>query len=154
VGATEEQFARWRPVLEVMGREPVRVGPVGKAASLKLALNQLIGSLTVAFSFSLGLVRREGIDTELFMKILKGSALFAPSFERKLPLMLARDFTPANFPAKHLHKDLGLAVERARTLGLETRVVEAARAVLAETLAQGRGDEDYSALYEAVDPAG
>ncbi len=153
-GATGEQFDRWLPVLRCFGTDPVRVGPVGKAAALKLALNQLIGSLTAAFSFSLGLVRREGIDVDLFMRILKGSALHAPTFDKKLDKMLSRDFADANFPAKHLHKDLGLAVERARELGLETRVVEAARAVLADTMARGAGDEDYSALYGSVDPEG
>ena len=42
VSGTEEQFVQWGPLFRSLSREPPLVGPVGKAAPLKLALNQLI----------------------------------------------------------------------------------------------------------------
>jgi len=48
VGGTQEQFDQWQPILSYLGK-PFLVGTVGKAATLKLALNQLIVSLTGAF---------------------------------------------------------------------------------------------------------
>jgi len=50
----------------------------GAAAVVKLALNQLIASLSAAFALSLGFVQRQGIDIELFMQILRDSALMPP----------------------------------------------------------------------------
>ena len=59
------------------------MGPVGAATAVKLAMNQLIGTLTTAFTMSLGLVQREGISVEAFMDIVRQSALYAPTFDKK-----------------------------------------------------------------------
>ncbi|MFO0766371.1 MAG: NAD(P)-dependent oxidoreductase [Nitrospiraceae bacterium] len=44
VGSTPEQFTQWSPMLQALGCEVQRIGPVGSAAVIKLALNQLIAS--------------------------------------------------------------------------------------------------------------
>jgi 3-hydroxyisobutyrate dehydrogenase len=82
VGGSTEQFTQWRDLLAAFGPEPRHIGPLGKAAAVKLALNQLIGALTGAFSLSLGMVQRHGIDVETFMSILRSSALYAPTFDK------------------------------------------------------------------------
>lgn len=152
VGGSEEQFARWKELLACFGPEPRRVGPVGDAAALKLALNQLIGSLSAAFSLSLGMVRRKGIEIDLFMDVLRKSAFFAPTFDRKLPQMLARDFSSPNFPAALLLKDLDLARGEAGGLGLDTTALDGVREIVKKTVEAERGHEDYAALYETIDP--
>jgi 3-hydroxyisobutyrate dehydrogenase len=152
VGGSETQFARWKELLACFGPEPRRVGPVGDAAALKLALNQLIGSLSAAFSLSLGMVRRKGIEVDLFMDVLRKSAFFAPTFDRKLPQMLARDFSSPNFPAALLLKDLDLARGEAGRLGLDTTALDGVREIVKKTVEAERGHEDYAALYETIDP--
>jgi len=74
VGGSTAQFHRWLDLLQNFGSEPVLIGSVGAAAVVKLALNQLIASLSAAFALSLGFVQRQGIDIELFMQILRDSA--------------------------------------------------------------------------------
>lgn len=152
VGAAPEQYARWRPLLQVFGPEPVHVGPVGQGAALKLAMNQLIASLTTGFALSLGLVRREGVEVETFMRLLRDSALYAPTFDKKLGRMLARDYARPNFPLKHLLKDLRLCLQAAEGRGLETEALHGVEALLLRALELGLAEVDYSALYEAVDP--
>jgi len=154
VGSTKNQYEHWLPVLKRLSPEPLYVGPVGKAAALKLALNQLIASLAAAFSFSLGLVRRRGIDIDLFMKILRSSSLFALTFDQKLPRYLRRDFSAPNFPTRHLLKDVRLILEEGEAAGLETVALEGVRQVVEKALSRGLADADYSSIYEAVDPAG
>lgn len=153
VGSTPEQFGRWTELLRHFGPEPQRIGEVGQAMALKLAVNQLIASLTAAFSFSLGVVRRRNIDPELFMRVLRASALYAPTFDSRLPRMLARDFADALFPAELLLKDLDLVRTEAASLGLDGTALAGVRDVLARAVEQGMGRLDYSALYEIVDPA-
>jgi 3-hydroxyisobutyrate dehydrogenase len=153
VGSTPEQLARWGELLRHFGPEPQRIGDVGQAMALKLALNQLIASLTAAFSLSLGLVRRRGINPELFMRVLRPSALYAPTFDARLPRMLARDFADALFPAELLLKDVDLVRSEAAARGLDTAALEGVRDVLARAVEQGLGRQDYSALYAVVDPA-
>jgi 3-hydroxyisobutyrate dehydrogenase-like beta-hydroxyacid dehydrogenase len=150
VGAADADFAAARELLCAFGPEPLHVGPVGQAAALKLALNQLIAALTTAFSLSLSLVEREGVPVETFMGILRGSALYAPTFDKKLPRMGGHTYADPNFPARHLLKDLRLVLEEARRQGLATGTLEAVGEILEATLAAGRGDEDYSVLHEAV----
>ncbi|HVG07405.1 MAG TPA: NAD(P)-dependent oxidoreductase [Thermoanaerobaculia bacterium] len=152
VGGTPEQFGRWSEVLRAIGPEPIHVGPVGQAAALKLALNQLIAALSATFSLSLGMVRRQGIDVNLFMDILRKSTFHAPTFDRKLPGMLARDFSDPNFPAALMLKDLGLIHDNAADLGLDTTVLDGVRDVVRRAVERGLGGADYSALYEVVDP--
>ena len=54
----------------------------------------------VGFSTSLGLLQRNGADIDKFMGILRGSALYAPTFDKKLQRMLDRDYANPNFPTK------------------------------------------------------
>ncbi len=153
VGATPAQFERDRAWLQTFGPEPLLVGPVGSAAALKLAMNQLIGSLTTAFAASLALVQREGIAVETFLQILRPSALYAPTFDKKLQRMLDRDFDRPNFPTKHLLKDLDLFAQAAGAQGIDTAPVQAVRAVVERAIALGLGNTDYSALFAAIAPA-
>lgn len=152
VGATAEEFANSAALLQTFGPGPIWTGPVGTAAAMKLALNQLIASLTAAFSLSLALVVREGIDVETFMAVLRRSAVYAPTFDKKLPRMLTRDFANPNFPAKHLLKDVELFLQEAKHLCLETAALEGLRTVLTKTAAAGLSDDDYSALYNVINP--
>jgi 3-hydroxyisobutyrate dehydrogenase len=153
VGGSAEQLERWGELLRCFGPEPQLIGPVGHAATLKLALNQLIGTLAAGFSLSLGMVRRKGIDLDTFLGILRKSAFHAPTFDRKLPQMLSRDFSATNFPAELLLKDLDLVRAEAGGLGLDTSALDGVREVVRKTVEAGRAGEDYSALYETIDPA-
>lgn len=152
VGATPEQFQQWQPLLQVFGPAPQLMGPVGTAAATKLAMNQLIGTLTSAFSMSLGLAQREGLDIEKFMDIVRESALYAPTFDKKLTRMCDRNFSNPNFPTKHLLKDMNLFVQAAQAKGIDATVGAGVSEVAKKAIEQGLADEDYSAIYNAINP--
>jgi 3-hydroxyisobutyrate dehydrogenase len=152
VGATPEQYTKWLPILKCFGPNPQLMGPVGTAAATKLAMNQLIGTLTAAFSMSLGLAQREGLDIEAFMSIVRESALYAPTFDKKLARMCDRDFTQPNFPTKHLLKDMDLFVQAAQGQGIDATVAAGVSEVVGKAIAQGLADADYSAIYSAINP--
>jgi 3-hydroxyisobutyrate dehydrogenase len=149
-GGDRDLFERCRPLLRDLSRDPQWIGPVGQAAALKLAMNQLIAGLTASFATSLALVRREGIDVEQFMTLLRGSALHAKTFDKKLDKYLSHDYAGASFPLKHLLKDARLFARVGEAAGLDTRVISAIEAVCADATAAGLADQDYSALYEVV----
>jgi 3-hydroxyisobutyrate dehydrogenase len=153
MGASPLQFERWSTFLQCFGPEPLLVGEVGKAAALKLALNQLIASLTAGFAMSLGFVQRQGVEIDVFMKIVRQSALYAATFDKKLERMLNRDYANPNFPTKHLLKDVKLFRDEAEAVNLELRTIEGIGGLLALTLDKGFADDDYSAVFEAVSPA-
>lgn len=151
VGGDRALFARYKEQIGLMGI-PRHVGPVGHAAVTKLALNQLIATMTSAFSMSLGLLERSGVSSHDFRDILRSSALSAPTFEKKMPRMLASDFGNPNFPLKHLLKDVDLFLTTARSVGLEAEYLEALAAVFRRGVEAGSGDCDYSVLFRLLCP--
>lgn len=150
VGSTVEQLEQWRDLLECFGPDPVWVGSVGSAAAVKLALNQLIGSLTTGFATSLCFLQQQQVSIKPFMQILRQSALYAPTFDKKLQRLVDRDFSNPNFPTKHLLKDTRLFLTEAAALGINTGLVDAVEEILQQAIAQGLAEADYSALGSAV----
>jgi len=150
VGATTAQFDRHLPLLQHLGQHPKHIGEVGSATAMKLALNQLIGSLTTAFSLSLHFIQRQGLAVDDFMEVLRQSALYAPTFDKKLARMLASDYKNPNFPTQHLRKDLGLFAEEAQALNLDTATIAAIQTLLNRALEQNLAEGDYSALHETI----
>lgn len=153
VGATPDQFQQWLPLLKQFGPEPRLVGEVGTAAALKLALNQLIGSLTAAFGLSLGFVQQQGVAVDTLMQVLRQSALYAPTFDKKLSRMQDHNYDNPNFPTKHLLKDTSLFLTEAEPLGLRVDSLAGVRQILETACQMGLADADYSALFAAIDPS-
>lgn len=150
VGASPDQFDRFSSFLTCFGPEPLLIGPVGRAAAIKLALNQLIASLTAAFALSLSFVRRSEIEADLFMRILRGSALYAPTFDKKLERMIESNFDNPNFPSKHMVKDVDLFLEAAKPLNIETAGLEGISRLLKRACDKGFSEKDYAAIYEII----
>ena len=138
------------PLLNQIGNQPKYFGITGNGSTVKLALNQLIAGLTSSFALSLALIEKEGVDSDEFMSVVRDSALYAPTFDKKLERMLTRDFANPNFPTKHLAKDTTLFLNIAEQLALNTAALEGISDLLQHTLAKGLADTDYSALYAGV----
>ena len=149
LGGPEALVARHDGLLRALGT-PTHFGEIRSGAAAKLAFNQLIGSLTAAFSMSLGLVQREGVDVDKFMDTLRESALYAPTFDKKLANMLDHSFDKANFPLKHLLKDIRLFTRSAAGRDIDTHLLIGLQHVLEEGICAGHGTHDYSSLYESI----
>ncbi len=150
VGAEPKQYERCLDLLKNFGPEPLLIGPVGTASGLKLALNQLIASLTTSFALSLAFVQRQGIDVDKFMQVLRGSALYAPTFDKKLQRMLDGDYSNPNFPTKHLLKDTDLFISEAQYLGLDLSSIETVQGILQTAMKMSFANEDYSAIFSII----
>jgi len=151
-GGTEEDFDLCLPVLKSLSEDPLLIGPVGQGAATKLALNQLIGAITIGFSTSLGLLQDNDVPVDKFMAILRPSALYAPTMDKKLQRMLDRDYANPNFPTKHLLKDIMLFQDEIDSTGstVDKRFLKGQEHILAKTLRMGLADTDYSAVHDGV----
>ena len=150
VGSSKDQFEKHKHIFSAFSKEIYHIGEIGQAAAIKLAFNNLIASLIPAFSLSFGIVKKSGVNPEIFMEILRKSALYAPTFDSKLPMILSEDFSKANFPAKHMLKDGRLIEKFASQLNLNTKVINALNTVLEDAVNSGYADQDYSAVYKAI----
>ena len=147
-GGEPELFEQQQPLLKLLAEEPLLVGPIGSGAATKLALNQLIASLTHAFSLSLRLVQQAGVPVETFMSILRPSALYAPTFDKKLQRMLDGHYANPNFSTALLRKDLRLFLEEATAAGLQSSGLNGLDALLQGAEEHDLDELDYCALHE------
>jgi 3-hydroxyisobutyrate dehydrogenase len=143
VGATAEEFARWRGVLEAMG-EPVHVGPPGTGAAVKLVVNSATAALTALLAEALALADALGVDQGVALDAL-GASPMGTIVERTRERIEGGRYPPA-FKLALAAKDLGLAVGLAAGGGLELRLAEAARSRLRAADRDGLGELDFSAV--------
>jgi 3-hydroxyisobutyrate dehydrogenase len=152
VGATEEQFQKNKIILESTGNKIFLVGEVGKASAAKLALNQLIATTISSFAMTLGYVRKKEIDPEKFMEVLRGSVLYAPTYDKKLSNMLNDKYDTTNFSLKNLLKDVNLIANQFISSGVDTTILESVRKILENGIQQKLSDKDYTVLYRIINP--
>ena len=147
-GGDADVFEQQLGLLKHLSQQPKLVGPVGSGAATKIALNQLIASLTHSFSLSLRLIQHAGVPVETFMEILRPSALYAPTFDKKLERMLGGHYDDPNFSTALLRKDLELFLQETSEAGMQDLGLQG----LAELLHKANGTpldhQDYCALHE------
>jgi 3-hydroxyisobutyrate dehydrogenase len=137
------------PVLDAIGAKTVRAGDqVGQGTALKLAANAWIASITAATGQSLAIARALGLDPQLFLQAIEGSASDSAYAHTKGAAMIAGDF-PAQFALDGLRKDIGLITDAARDADVTTTVLEALDRVYADASAAGHGSDDIAAVGTA-----
>lgn len=151
-GGSKNVFEDVLPALQVLGTAPRYIGETGSAAALKLAMNQLIASLTAGFSLSLGYAIKNGVDTNLFMDTVRESALYAKTYDKKLEKYIQRDFGAANFTTQHLLKDIRLFIDDANAAGLNTDALEGIERITNKTVENGMDLMDYSSIFQVICP--
>jgi 3-hydroxyisobutyrate dehydrogenase len=148
----DKVFEQCLPILQVLGKSPRYIGKTGCAAALKLSMNQLIASLTAGFSLSLGYAKTNGVDSDQFMEVVRESALYAKTYDKKLEKYLSRDFGSANFSTRHLLKDIRLFIDDAKAAGLNTAALEGIEQITHDTVEDGFALMDYSSIYQTICP--
>jgi 3-hydroxyisobutyrate dehydrogenase len=66
--------------------------------------------------------------------------------------MLERNFAATNFPIRLMLKDIDLILNQASDLGLRMDALEGVQKILMAAFDAGWGEDDYSAVYNAVNP--
>jgi 3-hydroxyisobutyrate dehydrogenase len=145
VGGSAEAFAAAQPVFLVLGRDAVHLGPNGSGALMKLVNNFVCGVQAASFAEAVSMVDAGGLDRAKAMSILTGGAPGSGIVKRVAERIAANDFTP-NFALRWMAKDLAYALRAASTQGISLQTAAAALAVFQEAIAEGYGDEDFSAV--------
>ncbi|HET6181852.1 MAG TPA: NAD(P)-dependent oxidoreductase [Candidatus Sulfotelmatobacter sp.] len=149
VGGSAAALGKVRDVLAVLGREVIHLGPTGSGALVKLINNFVCGVQAASFAEALALVNVSGLDREKCIAVLSNSALASPLIKRMLGSMAADDFTP-NFPLRLMAKDIGYAIGEGVKSGLALRTAAPALDVFKHAVAEGLGDQDFSAVVKSV----
>jgi 3-hydroxyisobutyrate dehydrogenase len=154
IGGMEDDVEKVRPVLEAMGTTITHVGPVG-AGQLTKAINQIIVAGTywsVAEGMALGI--KAGLDMEKVIQAVSGGAAGSWTLTNRSANMINNTY-PLGFRVKLHRKDLNIALEVARELGVTLPVSAFVEQAETGLIARGHGDEDISAIARSVrEPSG
>ena len=149
-GGSGETFERVRPLLELMGANITLVGDVGAGQTCKVA-NQIIVALTIeAVGEALLFASKAGVDPGRVREALMGGFAGSRILEVHGARMVERTFDPGFRIALH-QKDLGLALEGARALGISLPNTATAQELMNACAAHGWSDLDHSGLVKALE---
>ena len=148
VGGSAEALDAARPVFSVLGRDVIHLGPNGSGALMKLINNFLCGVQAASFAEALSLIDTGGLNRAKAMAILTGGAPGSGIVNRMAERMAANDFTP-NFALRWMAKDLAYALKEASGKGFSLPIGAAALSVFQKAIAEGHGDEDFSAVTKS-----
>lgn len=145
VGGDSKVFEAQRDVLAAMGKNIFYVGGNGMGCYLKLIGNALMGANMAVLAEALCLGAKAGISTDIMIEVLRNTGGASAVLERRSPNILKGDYK-AQFMLKLLFKDLGIALDSAGTDTIPMPIVGLVRQIYAQAMADGRGDNDFSAV--------
>ena len=150
VGGPERAFGTMKPIFDEMGKNVTHVGANGDGQTTKVA-NQIIVALTIeAVSEALLFASKAGADPALVRKALMGGFASSRILEVHGERMVKRNFDPG-FRIELHQKDLNLALEAARALGLSLPSTAVAQQLFSSCTAHGGKAWDHSALVRALE---
>lgn len=150
VGGKAEIFEKVRPFFELMGKNIVYIGPNGDGQTCKVA-NQILVALTIeAVGEALLLASKAGADPSKVREALMGGFAQSRILELHGKRILTRSFEPGFRIGLH-QKDLNLALQTARDLGLSLPNTAMAQELFNAVKAQKSADLDHSAMVIALE---
>jgi 3-hydroxyisobutyrate dehydrogenase len=149
VGGSAAALAGVRPVLAVMSRDVLHLGPIGSGATLKLINNFLCGVQAASLAEAIALLAASGLDKEKSIAVLTAGAPGSPLVKILATRAAANDFTP-NFILGLMAKDLTYAREEGQRHGVAMNTAAPAIADFEKAIAAGYGDKDFSAVIPAL----
>ena len=124
-GGTEAAFQAARPVLDLLGKTVVLQGPAGAGQHTKMVNQLLIAGTMLGMAEALSYAKKAGLNPETVLQSVGGGAAASWSLTNLAPRILKSDFAPGFF-IEHFLKDLRIALDEARALGLDLPCATAA----------------------------
>jgi len=147
VGGDEDAYAEAEALFAIMGKTIVRQGGAGAGQHTKAANQICVAANLIGVVEALDYASASGLDPKQVLLSIGGGSAASWQLSSNAPRMLDGDFNPG-FYAKHFLKDLRIALDSSKTLGLSLPLVVLAENLFAKVLAQGWGERGTQVLYE------
>lgn len=147
VGGDKKDFDEVKPVLDIMGKNIIHLGEVGKGASMKMVINLVLGQAMLAFSEAMVLGESLGFTKDILFQALVGGPVTAPFIAGKKEKISKNKFEP-EFPLQLMYKDFQLASQTGYENNVALPSTNAAKEIYALANKYGLGDLDFSAIYK------
>ncbi|HLW98193.1 MAG TPA: NAD(P)-dependent oxidoreductase [Candidatus Acidoferrales bacterium] len=151
VGGPATAVEKVRPVLSVLGRDVVHLGPTGSGAYLKLINNFLCGVQAASFAEALSMMRAGGLNVERAQAVLTNGAPGSP-LVKAISARVASNDPTVNFSLRLMAKDLQYALEVAERNGISLQTAAPALEMFQRAIANGFAEKDFSAIINSLQP--
>jgi 2-hydroxy-3-oxopropionate reductase len=152
VGGSEATFNKVHPLFAVMGKNITLIGENGSGQTCKVA-NQIIVALNIeAVGEALLFAAKAGADPAKVRQALMGGLATSRILELHGERMIKRTFNPG-FRIELHQKDLNLALEGAKAMGLSLPNTANALQLMNTCVAHGGAAWDHSGLVRALEIA-
>jgi len=143
VGGDAAVFEQYKSVLSAMGDQARYIGPIGAGSVAKLVHNLSGAAVNVALAEAFTMGVKAGIEPlALWAAIRQGAGGRARMFDRMGGQFLTGRYDPPDFALRLLHKDVSLACQLGRDVGVPMRLSHLALTELGEALNRGWGERD------------
>jgi 3-hydroxyisobutyrate dehydrogenase-like beta-hydroxyacid dehydrogenase len=152
VGGDRDKLDAIQPMLDVMGRLTMYVGPSGTGNRIKLLHNALGAVNAVAVAESLALCARLGVDAKTYYEVVTrgGGMAYSTYFDRRVLRILDGDFSPT-FTLDLMHKDVTLAAQMAGASLAHMPILRETLAAYADGKDRGWGGQDFSGVTHVIE---
>jgi 3-hydroxyisobutyrate dehydrogenase/2-hydroxy-3-oxopropionate reductase len=150
IGGDQAVYEKSKPSFEPMGKKLYYCGAAGMGLQAKLTQNLILANILMAFNEGMVLAVKGGVDPKLMLDILDNSAAKSGLINYKAPFVFRRDFT-ANFATKWMDKDIGLAIDLAKELGMPLFLTGLTRQLFQGAIAKGHADEDMCSTIKVLE---
>jgi 3-hydroxyisobutyrate dehydrogenase-like beta-hydroxyacid dehydrogenase len=149
VGGDAAALERVRPYLAVMGPNGItHVGPLGIAKAMKVATNLGVAVQILAFCEAVALAEKSGITREAAVEALMRSVIASPLVKYRGPFVLGKMAEHVSFPVPMIQKDLQLALDQARAVGVPLPLTALTQEWMTKARAMGLGDYDFAVVFD------
>jgi 3-hydroxyisobutyrate dehydrogenase-like beta-hydroxyacid dehydrogenase len=149
VGGDPKDLEEARPILSQMGKSIHHLGKTGAGSSMKMVVNLVLTQSMLAFSEAIALGKASGLLQEAMFNILLGGPLTPAYLQGKREKLDKNNYEP-EFPLKWAHKDLHLIMQTAYEHQIAMPVTAIVKEIYGMAKAEGKGDEDISAIFSFV----
>jgi 3-hydroxyisobutyrate dehydrogenase-like beta-hydroxyacid dehydrogenase len=149
VGGDRAAFDAHRPLLEAIGANVFHLPDVGQGCAAKLTNNLIALATTHLINEALAAGVAAGIDAHTLYEVMNVSS--ASRFVQGIPRLLERRFEEASFTLALATKDVGLAVQMGRDLGVPMPAAAAAEQAMLAACAAGHGQLASNASLLAIE---
>ncbi|MDX9826122.1 MAG: NAD(P)-dependent oxidoreductase [Spirochaetia bacterium] len=146
-GGDEDAFAEAEALFAIIGKTIVRQGGAGAGQHTKAANQICVAANLIGVVEALSYASASGLDPKRVLLSIGGGSAASWQLSGNAPRMLDEDFNPG-FYAKHFLKDLRIALDSSKNLGLTLPLVALAESLFEKVLAQGWGERGTQILYE------
>ena len=145
VGGDDTTVETMTPLLSSMGKV-VRTGAVGSGHALKALNNLLSGTHLLVSAEALEIGRRFGLSDDIMLEVINASTGRSWSTQFKLPTFIIPETYNSGFAMSLLVKDMTIATDLARELGLPSRLGETSRALWAQASGELGPEADHTEI--------